>query len=142
MLNFVIQAHLSSLLLAILNEYELLSPRFAYMQRRLSRVKSCCVIACCLACDVDKRGLTSYRTFTEFLSLPLKSLQIRINDTMTQACRYLMRYLQLCKQARQFNLKNDNLGEVNRLTLFYYILLLHFYIIILLYYIFDHPYYS
>lgn len=57
-----------------------------------SRVKSCRIIACCLARDVDKRGLTSYRTFTESLSLSLKSLQIRINDTMTRACHLWARH--------------------------------------------------
>jgi len=65
--------------LVIFNEYELLSPRFAYMQGRLARVKSCRVIACYLARDVDKRNLTSYRIFTKSLSLSLKSLQIRMN---------------------------------------------------------------
>jgi len=79
--NFVIQAYLSFLLLVIFNEYELLSPRFAFhVQGRLARVKSCRVIACYLAREVDKRDLTSYRIFTKSLSLSLKSLQIRMNE--------------------------------------------------------------
>lgn len=82
-------------------------------------------VACCLGRYVDKRGLTLYRIFTKSLSLWLKSLQIRINDTTTRACHLSEAIsLTLTGSLHTLRLKMIKLHifHTNRLILFYYII--------------------
>jgi len=83
-----------------------------------SRVKSCRIIACCLAHDVDKRRpdivQDIYGVLISFAEVVTNSDKWHHDTSMSfMSLSLLMQYFQLCKQARHFILKNDNLNQVN-----------------------------